>query len=255
MSLEPKIDEIAQAITTMDAELALFTETWLKCSVPDEPININGYQIFRRDRVGWQHGGVCLYVKSSIKCSVLTDYHHPDHEVLWADLRPSRLPRGFSNIIVGVIYQYPDADGAMMKEYLISSLVSLEVSYPNCAFILAGDFNRTFLPMVQSAVKSFNLKPTVKFPTRGDRTLDQIFTNLDDYFSAPTRLPPFGLSDHVTIYMGPGARSASKPTHKTIKSRDKRPSKVNSLGRFLLEVPWSSLLSSDFSCVGGSCRC
>ena len=250
MSLEPNIDEIAHAITTMDAGLAFFTETWLKRSIPDEPININGYRIFRRDRVGWQHGGVCVYVKSSIKCSVLTDYHHSDHEVLWADLRPSRLLRGFSNIIVGVIYQYPDADDAAMKEYLISSLVSLEASYPNCAFILAGDFNRTVLPMAQSAVKSFNLKPTVKFPTRGDRTLDQIFTNLDDYFSAPTRLPPFGLSDHVTIYMGPGARSASKPKHKTIKSRDKRPSKVNSLGRFLMKGPWSSLLSSDQSCSG-----
>ena len=156
MSLAPKIDEIAHAITTMDAELALFSETWLSSAVPDEPININGYQIFRRDRVGWQHGGVCLYVKSSINCSVLADYYHPDHEVLWADLRPRRLPRGFSNIIVGVIYQYPDADDAAMKDYLISSLVSLEATYPNCAFILAGDFNRTFLPMIQSALKSFN---------------------------------------------------------------------------------------------------
>ena len=73
MSLAPKIDEIAHTITTMDAELALFTETWLSSTVPDEPININGYQIFRRDRVGWQHGGVCLYVKSSIKCSILVD--------------------------------------------------------------------------------------------------------------------------------------------------------------------------------------
>ena len=61
---------------------------------------------------------------------------------------------------------------------------------------------------------------------------------------------PFGLSDHVTIYMGPGACSASKPKHKTIKSRDKCPSKVNSLGHFLMEVPLSSLLSSDQSCAG-----
>ena len=139
----------------------LFLPRHGKRSVADEPININGYQIFRRGHVGWQHGGVCVYVKSSIKCSVLTDYHHSDHEVLWADLRPSCLLRGFSNIIVGVIYQYPDADDAAMKEYLISSLVSLEASYPNCAFILAGDFNRTFLPMAKSAVKSFNLRPTV----------------------------------------------------------------------------------------------
>jgi len=31
---------------------------------------------------------------------------------------------------------------------------------------------------------------------------------------------------------------------------NKRPSKVNSVGRFLLEIPWSSLLSSDQSCEG-----
>ena len=166
---------------------------------------------------------MCLYVKSSIKCSILADYYHPGHEVLWADLRPRRLTRGFSNIIVGVVYQYPDADDAVIKECLISTLMFLGATYPSCAFILAGDFDRTFLPMIQSAVKSFNLKRTVTFPTRGDRILDQIFTNLGDYFSDPIRLPPFGLSDHVTVCMGSSARSALKPKHKIIKSRDKRP--------------------------------
>ena len=137
-----------------------------------------------------------------------------------------------------------------MNEYLISTIMFLEATYPSCAFILAGDFNRTFLPMIQSAVKSFNLKPTVTFPTRGDRILYQIFTNLGDYFFYQIRLPPFGLSDHATVYMGSSARSASKPKHKIIKSRDKRPGKVNSVGRYLLEIPWSSLLSSDQSCEG-----
>ena len=135
-----------------------------------------------------------------------------------------------------------------MKEYLISTPMSLEATYP--AFILAGDFNRTFLPMIQSAVKSFNLKPTVTFPTRGDRILDQIFMNLGNYFSDLIRLPPFGLSDHATDYIGSSARSALKPKHKIIKSRDKRTSKVNSVGRFLLEIPWWGLLSSDQSCEG-----
>ena len=64
------------------------------------------------------------------------------------------------------------------------------------------------------------------------------------------RLPPFGLSDHVTIYMGSGTRDASKPKRKIIKSRDKRPNKVNSVGRFLMGIPWSSLLTSDKSCEG-----
>ena len=85
---------------------------------------------------------------------------------------------------------------------------------------------------------------------RGDRILDQIFTNLGDYFSDLIRLPPFGPSDHATVHMGSSVRSASKPKHKIIKLRDKHPSKVNSVGRFLLEIPWSSLLSSDQSCEG-----
>ena len=245
MSLVPKINEIAHTMNSVDTEIALFTETWLSGSVPDEPINISDYQVFRRDHVGWQHGGVCLYVKSSIQCSILSDFSHLNHEVLWADLRLRHLPRGFSNIIVivGVVYQYPDADDSAMRDYLVSSLVSLEATYPNCAFILAGDFNRTFLPLIQSGVKAFHLKPTVDFPTRGDRTLDQIFTNLCDYFSAPISLPPFGLSDHVTVFMGSGTRDNSKPKRKIIKSRDKCPSKVESVGRFLIGVPWSSLLS------------
>ena len=50
--------------------------------------------------------------------------------------------------------------------------------------------------------------------------------------------------------MGSSACSASKPKHKIIKSRDKRPSKVNSVGLYLLEIPWSSLLSSYQSCEG-----
>ena len=49
--------------SSSDADIALFTETWLSGCVPDSPINIKGYQLFRRDRVGWQHGGVCMYVK------------------------------------------------------------------------------------------------------------------------------------------------------------------------------------------------
>ena len=181
MSLAPKIDEIAHTLINVDADIALFTETWLSGCVPDSPINIKGYQLFRRDRVGWQHGGVCMYVKDSTQCKVLSDLHHEDHEALWAALRPTRLPRGFSNIIVGVVYQPPDANDSAMRDYLVSSLISLEANFSNCAIILAGDFNRSLLPTVQSAVKAFHLKRTVSFPTRGNNTLDQIFTNFPEF--------------------------------------------------------------------------
>ena len=86
-----------------------------------------------------------MYVKDSTQCKVLSDLHHEDHEALWADLRPIRLPRGFSNIIVGVVYQPPDANDSAMRDYLVTSLMSLEANFSNCAIILAGDFNRSLL--------------------------------------------------------------------------------------------------------------
>lgn len=54
-------------------------------------INIRGYQLFRRDHVTQFHGGVCIYLKNSIRC-----------EVLWILLnRPHHLPGGFSRVIAG----------------------------------------------------------------------------------------------------------------------------------------------------------
>jgi hypothetical protein len=73
MSLAPKIDEIAYTIKTVDADIALFTETWLRDTVPDISININHYQLYRRDCVNRLHGGVCMYVKDSIHCKILAD--------------------------------------------------------------------------------------------------------------------------------------------------------------------------------------
>ena len=65
MSLAPKnakIDEIALTITQQDIDIVFITETWLRQSIPNDPINIKGYQLFRRDRTNRLHGGI-LFVR------------------------------------------------------------------------------------------------------------------------------------------------------------------------------------------------
>lgn len=62
MSLAPKIDVIAYAVQQQNIDIVLFTETWLKESIPDDPINIEGFQLYKRDRKNQEHDGVCLYV-------------------------------------------------------------------------------------------------------------------------------------------------------------------------------------------------
>ena len=126
--------------------------------------------------------------------------------LIWIDIKPRRLPRNFSNIIVGVVYHPPSANDNTMKEYLLSSLESLESKFSNCAIILAGDFNRTLLPFLERAFRPFLLNPVVTFPTRRDRTLDQIFTNISSLYTYPSRLPPFGLSDHHSVLIEANVR-------------------------------------------------
>jgi hypothetical protein len=91
--------------------------------------------------------------------------------------RTNRLPRGISNIIVAVVYQPPAADDATMKDYLISSLEILEIKYHNCAIVLAGDFNKTLLPLLQSAVKVSltSLLEEIELLTKFLPTLQSIF--------------------------------------------------------------------------------
>ena len=97
--------------------------------------------------------------------------------------------------------------------------------------------------------RPFVLNRVVTFPTRGDRTLDQIFTNISSLYTYPSRLPPFGLSGHHSVLIEAYVRDKNlKPQYKTIKARDKHPSKRNSLGRFLLQVPWSKLLCAAQTC-------
>ena len=87
--------------------------------------------------------GECLYIKDTIAFTVLGEYERDTSiEVLWCKLCPRRLPRGFSYIIVGVVYHPPTADEQQMINYLINTLSEIESSIPNAAIILTGDFNR-----------------------------------------------------------------------------------------------------------------
>lgn len=139
------------------------------------------------------------------------------HETIFLRLRPTRLPRGFTCIIVAVVYHPPGSDSLSMINHLFNSLTHAESSFPNCGLIVAGDFNRLD---ISSLKRHFKLKQLVKSATRGRATLDLILTNMDDHFSAPELQPPFGLSDHNTILLKPKVRVPDQSSRKRIIVRD-----------------------------------
>jgi hypothetical protein len=83
--------------------------------------------------------------------------YHPQLEVLWTYIKPTRLPRGIPCVIVGTVYHthYPvgASDNAML-DYLASSLTVIEGRYPGCGILITGDFNRL---NVSRLLKQFKL--------------------------------------------------------------------------------------------------
>ena len=79
----------------------------------------------------------------------------------------------------------------------------------------------------------------MKFPTRGNATLDLFLTNMGDHFATPEPYPPFGLSDHCTVFVRPKERIPNQKTRKSISIRDKRDSNKARLGRYFRNIDWS----------------
>ena len=243
MSLAPKIDELRCFVENTNPDLISLTETWLNDSISEHHLNIPGYNLLLKNRTSGVHGGVGLYIKNSIKFNALTDIYHPQLEVLWTYIKPTRLPRGIPCVIVGTVYHthYPvgASDNAML-DYLASSLTVIEGRYPGCGILITGDFNRL---NVSRLLKQFKLKQLVRGPTRGERTLDLIITNMPQLYDKNLlqSFPPFGLSDHSVLLLQPKPRTVQSRSRRSVTRRDTRLSRRHELGRYLSSIDWSFL--------------
>lgn len=106
-SLQPTLDEPHSITALLRPGIICLTETWLNDSISDSACNLHNYVCFRRDRVGRQRGDVCAYTDAHLPCRRLIDYEDHEVESLWISVRPFRLPRSITNILVGVVYHPP----------------------------------------------------------------------------------------------------------------------------------------------------
>lgn len=74
-------------------------------------------------------------------------------------------------------------------------------------------------------------------------------TNLQDFYDVPDRLPPFGLSDHMSIQVKPKLRANLPKGRFVVKSRDLRPSKRLAKRTYLREVNIPEFTNSVATCT------
>ncbi|CAB4002548.1 Hypothetical predicted protein [Paramuricea clavata] len=178
------MDELSPVAEINDPDLICISETWLDPSILD--LTISPY---RKDR-GTPGGGLITYVKTAIPSSRLFDMEEEGKEALWLLLKPQRLPRPFSCIVMVAVYYPPDQaaiNETTMIDYLTNGIDVILQSYPSAGIIIAGDFNKMKLGTLCNC---FDFRKIVKKPTRQNNTLGQIMTNMSPLFQEVQHLPP-----------------------------------------------------------------
>ena len=82
-SLYPKLDELCFIALDLKLDCISVNETWLNRTFTDASVNVPNFSLFRKDRICSSHGGVALYIKSSLNPEIVdhnflsecVDYH------------------------------------------------------------------------------------------------------------------------------------------------------------------------------------
>ena len=135
-------------------------------------------------------------------------------------MRPYRLPRQITSIILSVIYHPPNSqknENIILKHHVQKNLDAILSEQPNALIIITGDFNPNSTGLQSKEIAQPNhSKQFVKFKTRDSGILDWMFVNKPKMFDL-TRLPKIGISDHYTILAKPKSKSETKPVIKKTK--------------------------------------
>ena len=100
---------------------------------------------------------------------------------LWISLRPHTFPRQFTYINVGVIYHPPHADNNIMKNHICHCLDYVLQCQPRA--VLSGDL----IHLHERRLKAYyRLTQIVAVHTRGDVTLDNVYTNMETLYHSHT---------------------------------------------------------------------
>ena len=172
-SLVPKLDELQHIAHELNLDCISINESWLNSSFTDAEISIPNYCLFRKDRTTGPHGGVVLYVKSSMCPSIIT--HVFLTECVWVKVKCNSVLT-----IIGSIYRVPNSP----VSYYENILHDLDLIFSHGHdMIVMGDFNYDTLKhdqviKVQNIERSYLLTQIINEPTRvtplSSTTIDHI---------------------------------------------------------------------------------
>ena len=198
------LDQLKILIEEEKPHVIGINETKIDSDISDTDIQIEGYEVVRRDRNKWG-GGVALYIHKSISANyaVHLDLMHYRLEFLSIQIKLGN----FRPFLITAIY-LPDVSLDVFQEF--ESLVNT-IDKENKESIIIGDTNCDLLTPSYSHTKQlktlltkYELTQLINEPTRitasSKTIIDHIITNRIQYVS-DSGVIRCGMSDHDVVYM------------------------------------------------------
>ena len=69
-----KVSQISDISNINNGIGAVITESWLNSEILDAEVQINGFNIFRSDRIGRIRGGVAVYMRKELHCKQILSF-------------------------------------------------------------------------------------------------------------------------------------------------------------------------------------
>lgn len=135
------IQQLEADLITHDIDIALVTETHFNTKQLDLHLQINNYNLFRRDRVlgaKAKGGGVCFYVKTGFSAKVFEPSvaRCLDIEILWLQYS--------TDCFIACVYNPPRPvyQPVDFRNALLADIDEIHTLFPRSVIIIAGDFNQ-----------------------------------------------------------------------------------------------------------------
>ena len=198
--------QLKQLMSVEDFDILTLSETWLNSTHTNASILIPGYRLIRQDRLGKRGGGICAYVRSSIKVMQMKDLStisSRGFQQLWLQIQQ----RNLRSILICVVYRPPNCPISCSEEMLVPNMThALSL---NKDFLIAGDLNCNLLSSnvnsssLRGLCENFNLKQLITSPTRVSRHHESLIDVIIS--SNPTLIKDSGvkeitISDHFLAY-------------------------------------------------------
>ena len=105
-SINNKFEELELSAQNNNADIVAISKTWFNTDTPLEQYAIPGFLTFSRPRTETTGGGVAVYARHNLQPRILNVDTPNNVESIWVHMRPPRLPRSVSCVIIGTVY-YP----------------------------------------------------------------------------------------------------------------------------------------------------